>query len=71
VVAAENGEQSFEIWDSAGAPLPNLRPAIAVNEADAVSRLVSRLVHLAKYYNVRDLAAPESNVAQKLQVTLA
>jgi hypothetical protein len=32
--------------------------------------LVQRLVHLAKYYNVRDLSAPDGNVAQKLQVTL-
>jgi len=50
--------------------LPNLRPAIGVNEPEAISRLVQRLVHLAKYYNVRDLASPDLNAAQKLQVML-
>lgn len=68
---AINSQQSFEIWDAAGAPLPNLRPAIGINETDALPRLVQRLVHLAKYYNVRDLSAPTSNQPQKLTVTLS
>ena len=65
-----NEQQAYEIWDAAGAPVPNLRPSIAVGAADAEARLVARLVHLAKYANVRELAAPAANVAQKLHVSL-
>ena len=68
---AINEQQAFEIWDAAGAPLPNLRPAISISEADALPRLVQRLVHLAKYANVRDLSAPSANAPQKLEATLS
>lgn len=67
---AINQEKEYEIWDAAGTPLPNLRPTIGVNEPKALDRLVQRLVHLAKFYSVRDLTAPDSAGIQKLQVTL-
>ena len=67
---AVNEQQEFEIWDAAGTPLANLRPAIKTDEPDAVKRLVERLVHLAKFYNVRELVAPNVQVAERLEVTL-
>lgn len=67
---AIGGEKEYMIGDAAGVPLPNLRPAIGVNEPNALAKLVQRLVHLAKYYNVRDLVAPDLKTAQKLSVTL-
>jgi hypothetical protein len=68
-VAMIDGKE-FQIGDATGAPIPHLRPAIGVNEADALQHLVQRLVHLAKYYNVRDLPPPDLNGTQKLQITL-
>jgi hypothetical protein len=66
----ERGQSEFELWDAAGTPIPNLHPALSVSEPDATARLVQRLVHLAKYYSVRDLSAPDPTVASKLEVTL-
>ncbi|MCC6457497.1 MAG: caspase family protein [Caldilineaceae bacterium] len=63
--------RAFDVWDPAGTPIPNLRPAIGIDEPNAVDRLVQRLVHLAKYQSVRDLAPPDLQGAQKLEVKLA
>lgn len=63
-------QQEYIIGDATGAPLPNLRRAIAVKEQDAAKKLVQRLVHLAKYYNVRELPPPDLNGTEKLQITL-
>ncbi len=60
----------YEIWDAAGIPIPNLRPPIAPADADAAGRLVKRLVHLAKYFNVRDLRNPDKTVNDRLKVEL-
>jgi hypothetical protein len=68
---ATNPGGEFELWDAAGAPLPNLRPSIRTDAPDALDRLVARLVHLAKFYNVRDITSPDANAASKLHVTLA
>ena len=43
------------ICDPAGDRIPNLRPEIRVADQDATTRLVDRLVHLAKYANIRTL----------------
>jgi hypothetical protein len=67
---AINVEKNYEIWDATGALLPNLTPAINVNEPDALEQLVKRLIHLAKYFNVRDLSAPGGKTNQKLEVIL-
>lgn len=67
---AINADGQYELWDAAGAPIPNLRPPISVSEPNAIERVVQRLVHLTKYYNVRDLTAADADTAQKLRVTL-
>ncbi len=68
VVVNEGGE--YELWDPAGAAIPNLRPALRADDPGALARLVGRLVHLAKYHNVRDLDLPNAAARAKLQVTL-
>lgn len=65
-----NAEQAYEIWDPAGKPLANLRPAIPAKAPDAAAKVVQRLVHLAKYRNVQLLDIPDPNLRQKLKVTV-
>jgi hypothetical protein len=60
----------LQIQDAADQPLPRLRPAIKVGDADAVNRTVGRLIHLARFANVRDLDMPDATMQQKLSVTL-
>lgn len=45
----------YVICDPAGDRIPNLRPEIRVVDKNATTRLVDRLVHLAKYANIRAL----------------
>ena len=59
----------FEIQDPGDQPLPNLRPALAATPAN-VPTLVARLVHLAKYANVRELDVADKGAPQVLEVTL-
>lgn len=61
--------QRYEICDPAGRPLPHV-PAAALGDADALHKTVERLVHLAKFYNARDLSAPGAEAAAKLTVAL-
>ncbi|HJQ69749.1 MAG TPA: caspase family protein [Blastocatellia bacterium] len=70
VVVNEKGE--YEIWDPAGEPIKNLRPALKVKDAESAARVVSRLEHLAKYRNVQELdnRDPMSPLARKLVVEL-
>lgn len=68
VELSENGE--FSIQDAADKPVPNLRPAVRSDDANAVNRVVDRLVHLARYQGVRDLNVLDTNTAQKLKVEL-
>jgi hypothetical protein len=66
-------EQSqYEIWDPAGQPIGNLRPAIGINDANAAAVVISRLEHLAKYDAVKQLENhdSESPLAGKLLVQL-
>lgn len=65
-----DNQGNYELWDAAGAAIPNLRPPLAANTPHAAEKLVQRLVHLAKYYSVRDLTAPASSATQKLRVEL-
>lgn len=60
---AVTADGHFELWDAAGAPIPNLRPALAVADAGSVDRIVQRLVHLSKFASVlildnRDAQSP-------------
>ncbi|MGI8587936.1 MAG: caspase family protein [Chloroflexia bacterium] len=52
---AINPAGAYEIWDAAGMPVPNLRPALAVDAQGAGGQVAARLIHLAKYRNVREL----------------
>jgi len=67
-----NEKSEYEIWDPAGQPIRNLRPALKIKDADSASRVVSRLEHLAKYRNVQELdnRDPMSPLARKLVVEL-
>lgn len=46
---------NYEIWDPAGVPIVNLRPALHVAKNGAAEQVVQRLVHLTKYRNVQQL----------------
>jgi hypothetical protein len=52
---AVNAAGEYEIWDPAGRPIINLRPALKVDEAGAATSVVQRLVHLTKYHNIMRL----------------
>jgi hypothetical protein len=67
---AVNAAGAFEIQDAGDQPLPNLRPAVAADAA-GVAQVVQRLVHLAKYRNVRALDVPDASAPQILEVTVA
>jgi hypothetical protein len=66
-------QTKYEIWDPAGVPLANLRPAIHIEEKGAAEQLTRRLIHLAKYRNVLQLENADvlSPLAGKLMVELA
>ena len=50
-----NSKGEYEIWDPAGVLIPNLNPSIRVTESNSAERVVSRLVHLAKYNHIQQL----------------
>jgi hypothetical protein len=64
---------TYEIWDPAGAPLANLRPALFIEQNGAAEQVVHRLVHLTKYRNILQLENADitSPLAGKLPVELA
>lgn len=68
-----NDQENYEIRDSAGMAIINLRPDISVTEMNSDKHLVNRLVHLAKYRNVQELDNRDnmSPLANKLIVELA
>jgi hypothetical protein len=68
-----SGGGEFVILDSNFDALPNLRPALSTTDADAARRLVERLVHLAKYLNVRELSNDDarSTLGQKFSIEMA
>lgn len=68
---AHHSGNDYELWDSAGAPLPNIRPPLRVSDPDALPKLVRRLVHLAKYRSVQDLDVPDPAARQKLRVAIS
>ncbi|MBE9032957.1 caspase family protein [filamentous cyanobacterium LEGE 11480] len=69
VVVNEAGE--YAICDHSGMPIPNLRPAIAVDQPNAPQQIVDRLVHLAKYHATEALDNFDKNspLFGKLQVS--
>ena len=70
---AINSKGEYEIWDAAGISIPNLNPPIRVTESNSAERVVSRLVHLARYNHVQQLNNyddPLSSTDKKLIVKL-
>ncbi len=63
-------EGTFVIVDTTGEPVPNLRPALQVGDANALGQLVARLVHLVKYQNVLALDMPDPTASAHLDVDL-
>jgi hypothetical protein len=49
---AVNKAGEYEIWDRAGEPIPNLRPALKIDAPGAAKGVAQRLVHLTKYNNL-------------------
>jgi hypothetical protein len=64
---------TYELWDPAGVPFANMRPALHLEEKGAVEQLARRLTHLAKYRNVLQLENADvlSPLAGRLIVELA
>jgi hypothetical protein len=71
-IVSVSPQNHFIICDSTGAELPNLAPPLNVSDADAARRAAARLLHLAKYRNVRRLANldPVSPLARKFSAEL-
>ena len=69
---AVNIHGEYEIWDANGRTLPNLRPALKVDETNAAEKNGQRLVHLTKYRNARliDNTDPTSPLARKIVAEL-
>ena len=69
---AVNRDGEFEIWDANGRPLPNLRPAISVNDGKSAELMTERLIQLTKYRNVQliDNTDPTSRLANKVVTEL-
>lgn len=70
---AINSKGEYEIWDAAGVSIPNLNPPIRVTESNSSERVVSRLVHLARYNHVQQLNNyddPLNSTDKKLAVKL-
>ena len=61
---------AFVIADTTGAPVPNLRPALRVDDPVALPQLAKRLVHLVQYRNVLGLDMPDPTAQADLKVTL-
>ncbi len=62
----------YRICDPSGHEIPNLKPALDVNDRNAPARVAQRLVQLARYANVRELDNNDSRavVPRKLVVEL-
>ncbi len=59
---------NYEI--SKDTPLKNLIPALSIDDADAPSEVIKRLVHLAKYQAAQELDNPDSQLTKKVEFEL-
>ncbi|MBD2080625.1 caspase family protein [Leptolyngbya sp. FACHB-17] len=59
---------NYEI--SIGSPIPNLNPLLRIDDPTAPTRVVDRLVHLAKYQAVQSLDNSSSKLAQAVDLEL-
>jgi hypothetical protein len=71
-VALSDAGTEFVIADTAGDPIPNLRPALAAGDAASAAKLFARLAHLSKFRAARELENKDamSPLRNKLKVTL-
>jgi Caspase domain len=67
-LVAVNRKGEYEICK--GLPIENLRPALTVDAADAATKVVQRLVHLAKYQAVEEIDNPDSEIAGLIEFEL-
>ncbi len=65
-----DGAGNYLIGDSAGQPIPNLRPALPINDPKSGKILVARLTHLTQYRNVRELANYDDSSPLKNKLTV-
>jgi hypothetical protein len=71
-IVTVNHTREYVICDAGGRPVPNLRPPLRISDSDAAIGLSQRLVHLAKFTNIRILDnGGQSALARKLLVELA
>ena len=56
-------EGKFIICDGLGRIIPNLKPSLLIKDSTAPYRLIERLVHLTRYFRVRDLYNNAPNYA--------
>lgn len=63
---------NYVIGDSAGQPIPNLHPALSIDDPQSAKTVIARLTHLTQYRNVRELANYDdsSPLSNKLRVEL-
>jgi len=69
---AVNANGEYEVWDSTGHPIRNLRPALEINDSSAPANVAKRLVHLTRFRNVKliENGASTSPLARQLNVEL-
>jgi len=67
---AVNPNDEYEIWDSSGQEVPNLRPALKTSDGAAAAQVAQRLVHLTKYRNVKLIDNGDSTSSLARQVTV-
>ena len=60
----------FECSNQVGQSMSNLLPPINIFNPDAVPRLVERITHIAKFYDIRDVENPnrQSALANKIRI---
>lgn len=70
--ASATGEFEYRVDDAAGVPVRNLGPAIGVADQHAAARVVSRIVHLARFSSVHTLdnSDPHSPLAGRFELEL-
>jgi hypothetical protein len=67
---AINPKGEYEIWDRTGISIPNLNPPIRAAESNSAERLVSRLVHLARYSHVQQLNNYDDPISSADKLTI-
>lgn len=65
---AVDREGAYEIC--IGMPIKNLRPPLSIDDPEAPKKVVTRLVHLAKYQAVQALDNPASDISDYLEFQL-